>query len=328
MRKSLPDYIRRPWDNWAWDKRAWDERFDLFYHSIASNGVKIRRSSISSPDITWEVEGSNKGRIKSFIILGNPNDQIIFAANYTILGRFESSDKVWSSILSEVKKVKPGTYNGKEFLHSVVPSLGKFLLSNIKKEESTTEGVDHEVQEGGEYVTIESAPLKKQEPELFDFASRKATTKEINDVIEEITRSNASNGITTENIRNVFHFGNKPKEVLERPIFNSTDVEGPKLPEINGGLKILAIGTVCGILVGVLVVACVGLGYLWYRKNREGSYVKKVQKSNGETGNLSEQTQLEHSKATPKRKEKESLPSKVSNATSVTHLSSQTIAKY
>lgn len=317
---------------------------------------------MSSTDTTWEVEGSNKGRIKSFIILSNPNNQIIFAANYTILGRFESSNKVWSSILSEVKKVKPGTYNGKEFLHSVVPSLGKFLLSNIKKEvsttenmqnskpvtesaiidstttklsdlnqreESTTEGVDHEVHEDSEYVTMEPTPLKKQEPELFDFASRKATTKEINDVIEEITRSNASNGITTENIRNVFHFGNKPKEVLERPIFNSTDVEGPKLPEINGGPKMLAVGIVIGILGIVLAVAFVGsVCFTWHRKNREGSYIKKAQKSNGETGNLSEQTQLEHSRAIPKIKEKKSLPSKVSNATSVTHLSSQTIAKY
>lgn len=184
----------------------------------------------------------------------------------------------------------------------------------------TTEGVDHEVQEDSEYVTIESAPLKKQEPELFDFASSKATTKEINDVIEEIIRSDASNGITTENIRSVSRFGNKSKGMLERPIFNSTDVEGPKLPEINGGqyIRISAAGIAGGIFGGVLAVAFVGLVYfIWHRKNREGSYdVEKAQRSNGETESLSE------------NKERESLLSKVSNATSVAHLSSQISTEY
>ncbi|WP_349967063.1 hypothetical protein [Wolbachia endosymbiont of Armadillidium arcangelii] len=48
--------------------------------------------------------------------------------------------------------------------------------------------------------------------------------------------------------------------------------------------------------------------------------LKKAQRSNGETASLSEQAQLEHSRATPEAEERESL---LSNATSVAHLSSQ-----
>lgn len=175
---------------------------------------------------------------------------------------------------------------------------------------STTEGVVHEVQEDSEYVTMESAPLKEQEPELFDFASSKATTQEINDVINEIEESNASDGITPEDIS---RFGHNSKEVLDHSIFNSTDVEGPKLPEINGG-QYIGIAGIAGGILGMLVLGAVGgLGYLiWHRKNREGSYdVEKAQRSNGETESLSE------------NKERESLLSRVSNATSVAHLSSQ-----
>ncbi|KLT23085.1 hypothetical protein wVul_0288 [Wolbachia endosymbiont of Armadillidium vulgare str. wVulC] len=189
---------------------------------------------------------------------------------------------------------------------------------------STTEGVDYQMKEDSEYVTIEPASLKKQEPELFDFASSKATTKEINNVVGEVVRSNASNGIATENIRSVSRFDSNSKEVLEHPIFNSTDVEGPKLPEINGGqyIRISVAGIAGGILGGVLAVAFAGLGYfIWHRKNREGSYdVEKAQRSNGETASLSEQAQLEHSRATPEAEERESL---LSNATSIAHLSSQ-----
>ncbi len=178
----------------------------------------------------------------------------------------------------------------------------------------TTEGADYQMKEGSEYVTIESASLEKQE---FDFASSKATTQEINDVINEIKESNASDGITLEDIS---HFGHNSKEVLEYPIFNSTDVEGPKLPEINGGqyIRISAAGIAGGIL-GMLVLGAVGgLGYLiWHRKNREGSYdVEKAQRSNGETESLSED------------KEREPLLSRVSNATSVAHLSSQISTEY
>lgn len=191
---------------------------------------------------------------------------------------------------------------------------------------STTEGVDHEAQEDSEYVTIESAPLKEQE---FDFASSKATTKEIKDVINEIEESNASDGITPEDISSVSRFDHKSKEVLEYPIFNSTDVEGPKLPEIQGpsGGQGTAAVIAGGILGGVLAVAFVGLVYfIWHRKNREGSYdVEKAQKSNGGAESLSEQAQLEHSRATP---ETESLLSEVSNATPVAHLSSRISTEY
>ncbi|WP_410543042.1 hypothetical protein [Wolbachia endosymbiont of Tetranychus urticae] len=56
---------------------------------------------------------------------------------------------------------------------------------NSQLRESTTEEIDYQMQED---VTIESASLTKQE---FDFASSKVTTKEINDVINEIEESNA-----------------------------------------------------------------------------------------------------------------------------------------
>ncbi|GFR20231.1 uncharacterized protein TNCT_526351 [Trichonephila clavata] len=176
----------------------------------------------------------------------------------------------------------------------------------------TTEGADYQMKEDSEYVTMESAPLKKQE---FDFASSKAITQEINDVINEIKESNASDRITPEDIS---HFGHNSKEVLEYPIFNSTDVEGPKLPEINGGQYIGIAGIAGGILGGVLAVAFAGLGYfVWHRKNREGSYdVEKAMK------NLPEQAQLEHSGSTSE------IESLLSNATSAEHLSSQISTEY
>ncbi|WP_375604224.1 hypothetical protein NOX90_01085 [Wolbachia endosymbiont of Anurida maritima] len=191
----------------------------------------------------------------------------------------------------------------------------------------TTEGVDHEAQEDSEYVTIESAPLTKQE---FDFASSKATAEKIDKVMDEIKKSNASDGITPENISSVSRFDHNSKEVLEYPIFNSTDVEGPKLPEINGG-QYIGIAGIAGGILGMLVLGAVGgLGYLiWHRKNREGSYdVEKAQKSNSEAESLSEQTQLEHSRATPETEERESLLSRVSNPTSVEHLSSRISTGY
>ncbi|GFY79814.1 uncharacterized protein TNIN_54661 [Trichonephila inaurata madagascariensis] len=263
--------------------------------------------------------------------------------------------KLLTNVFNNIKKLEISAYyDGKEFCNETFSPFIKALRdlnsqkttegtstagsTTIKlpdlnqREESTTEGVAHDVQEDSEYVTIESAPLKKQEPELFDFASSKATTQEINNVINEIEESNASDGITPEDISSVSRFDHKSKEVLEHPIFNSTDVEGPKLPEINRGqyIRISAAGIAGGILGGVLAVAFVGLVYfIWHRKNRQGSYdVEKAQKSNGEAESLSEnsdQTQLEHSRATP---ETESLLSEVSNATSVAHLSSRISIEY
>ncbi|WP_338406565.1 hypothetical protein [Wolbachia endosymbiont (group A) of Longitarsus flavicornis] len=251
--------------------------------------------------------------------------------------------KLLTNVFNNIKKLEIWTYyDGKEFCNETFSPFIKALrdLNSQKTTEgtstagstttkssnfnqlrgSTTEVVDYQMKEDSEYVTMEPAPLKKQEPELFDFASSKATTKEINDVIEEIIRSNASDGITPEDISSVSRFDHKSKEVLERPIFNSTDVEGPKLPEINGGqyIRISAAGVAGGIL-GMLVLGAVGgLGYLiWHRKNREGSYdIEKAQRGNGETESLSE------------NKERESLLSKVSNATSVAHLSSQISTEY
>lgn len=353
--KSLPENMR-----WI----GTNERFGRFYHLIASEGVKIHRFSdtISRNIVVFKVEGSDENCIKNFVIFSNSSNRkvIQIAVNFLELGRVKSSDKVWSSILSEARNVNPGTYNGTEFLDSVVPSLGKFLLSNIKKEEvgttknsqsvmesatigstttkpsdfkqleeSTTERVDHEVQKDSEYVTMESAPLKEQEPELVDFASSKATTKEIKDVINEIKELNASDGITPKNTSSVSSFDHNSKKVLEHPMFNSTDVEDPKLPEINGGqyIRISAAVIAGGILGGVLAVAFVGSVYfIWHRKNREGSDdVEKAQKSNSEAESLSEQIQLERPRATPKT---ESLLSEVSNATSVVHLSSRISTGY
>lgn len=203
----------------------------------------------------------------------------------------------------------------KTYLKSFMDELGKGSSQKLKERtdensqlrESTTEEIDYQMQED---VTIESASLTKQE---FDFASSKVTTKEINDVINEIEESNASYGITPEDISSVSRFDSNSQEVLDHSIFNSTDVEGPKLPEINGGQYIGIAGIAGGILGGVLAVAFAGLGYfVWHRKNREGSYdVEKAMK------NLPEQAQLEHSGSTSE------IESLLSNATSVAHLSSQ-----
>lgn len=217
----------------------------------------------------------------------------------------------------EIEKGKE--YNYREFkkiyLQNLVDELGKDSSKKLKERTdensqlrgSTTEEIDYQMKEG---VTIESASLTKQE---FDFASSKVTTKEINDVINEIEESNASYGITPEGISSVPRFDSNSQEVLDHSIFNSTDVEGPKLPEINGGQYIGIAGIAGGILGGVLAVAFAGLGYfVWHRKNREGSYdVEKAMK------NLPEQTQLEHSGSTSE------IESLLSNATSVAHLSSQ-----
>ncbi|MDR2978438.1 MAG: hypothetical protein LBU56_03420 [Rickettsiales bacterium] len=73
------------------------------------------------------------------------------------------------------------------------------LFNSSQVEESTNEEVDYETQEDSEYVAVELDYLEEQE---FDFTSNE-TTKEINYIMEEIKRSNASHGITTENIEYV-----------------------------------------------------------------------------------------------------------------------------
>ncbi|WP_254229581.1 hypothetical protein [Wolbachia pipientis] len=163
----------------------------------------------------------------------------------------------------EIEKSKE--YNYREFkkiyLKNLVDELGKDSSKKLKERtdensqlrESTTEEIDYQMQED---VTIESASLTKQE---FDFASSKVTTKEINDVINEIEESNASYGITPEDISSVSRFDSNSQEVLDHSIFNSTDVEGPKLPEINGGQYIGIAGIAGGIFGGVLAVAFAGL---------------------------------------------------------------------
>ncbi|MGL9717854.1 MAG: hypothetical protein ACR5K9_04075 [Wolbachia sp.] len=296
-------------------------KFKLFYRSIVKYGVGFNPEHQHDGLISFSVNRRggrvitiNRAKVSdiSFFYIEHDRDlpnvqynnrRII--TNFGLLEGFDPSDKVWSSILSEAKKVKPGIYGGKEFLNSVVPSLGKFLLSNIKTEvsttenmqdslpvtegvtigstttelsnssrleESTTEGVN-EIKEDSEYADVESAPLKQQEPY---FASNE-TSEEISDIIEEIKRSNSSNGITPENIEYIKNMTTKDhvfpdNGVSERPISNGTDVEGPKLAEIPGqsGAGISAVGVAVGALG--LLGAAMGFGYwLWNRKNREGS---------------------------------------------------------
>ncbi|MDR2609728.1 MAG: hypothetical protein LBC06_04015 [Rickettsiales bacterium] len=73
------------------------------------------------------------------------------------------------------------------------------LFNSSQSERPTTEKVEYEVQEDSKYFAVESDYLEEQE---FDFTSNE-TTEEINYIMEEIKRSNASHGITTENIEYV-----------------------------------------------------------------------------------------------------------------------------
>ncbi|WP_353287906.1 hypothetical protein [Wolbachia endosymbiont (group B) of Gerris lacustris] len=324
-----------------------------FYDSITNNGVEIKIISRSNNYMSFEVKGSYNSAVKSFAIkhsdgnghlspiesyrdiitlgsFGWVREENGYSKQSTDLCSFEQGTKNYellTNVFDNIKKLKINTYyDGKEFcnetfspfikaLHSQKITEGTStidittteLYNSSQLRGSTTEEIDYQMKED---VTIESASLTKQE---FDFASSEVTTKEINDLINEIEESNSSYGITSEDIRSVSRFDYNSKEVLEHPIFNSTDVEGPKLPERNGGQYIGIAGIAGGILGGVLAVAFAGLGYfVWHRKNREGSYdVEKAMK------NLPEQAQLEHSGSTSE------IESLLSNATSAEHLSSQ-----
>ncbi|QOD38272.1 hypothetical protein [Candidatus Wolbachia massiliensis] len=159
---------------------------------------------------------------------------------------------------------------------NTVSNITTELFDSSQSAEPTTEKVEYEIQEDSEYVAVEPDYLEEQE---FYFSSNE-TSEELSYMMEEIRRSNDSNGITSENIEyvknmtNVFHLGNKPEGIPERPIFNGTNVEGPKLPEIPGPRQ-YAGALAAGIAGGVfcMVVAVVGLGYwLWNRKSRENGY--------------------------------------------------------
>jgi len=176
------------------------------------------------------------------------------------------------------------------------------LFNSSQSEKSTTEKVEYEVQEGSEYFAVESDYLEEQE---FDFTSNE-TTEEINYIMEEIKRSNASHGITTENIEYVQDMIRKDVAVSSSrvtsrnvPAFSelsSTNATLPQLPNESG----IASTTVTGlstlsayIIVPVLLVAAaVTVGRCWFlrKQKREDSYdVEKAGVENKVEAQLSEE---------------------------------------
>ncbi|MDG7057236.1 MAG: hypothetical protein LKM43_03760 [Wolbachia endosymbiont of Penenirmus auritus] len=156
------------------------------------------------------------------------------------------------------------------------------LFDSSQSEEPTTEGVEHEMQEDSEYFTVEPAPLKQQKLDL----APDETTEEIKYVMEEIKRSNASNGITTENIeyvqdmtRDVTFSSGKvtSRNVPAFPELSSTNATLPQLPNESGiiGTTVAGLSTLSAYIIApVLLVAAVTVGGCWFlhKKKREDSY--------------------------------------------------------
>lgn len=173
------------------------------------------------------------------------------------------------------------------------------LFNSSQLEGSATEGVDYEVQEDSEYV---AAALKQQE---FDFASNE-TTEEIKHVMEEIKRSNASHGITTENIeyargmtrKDVAFSSSKAtsKNVPAFPELSSTNATLPQLPNESGiaGTTVAGLSTLSAYIIApvLLVAAAVTVGRCWFlrKQKREDSYdVEKAGVENKVEAQLSEE---------------------------------------
>ncbi|WP_250777973.1 hypothetical protein [Wolbachia pipientis] len=208
-------------------------------------------------------------------------------------------------MFNNIKRLGFSTYDGKEFCRETFSPFIKGMrnldsqrttedastignttaeLPDLKRlEESTIEAVDYKVQEGSEYFTVESAPLKQQKLDL----APDETTEEIKHVMEEIKRSNASNGITTENIECVQDMTRKnvtfsSSKVTSRnvPAFSklsSTNATLPQLPNESGiiATTVAELSTLNAYIIApVLLVAAVTVGGCWFlhKKKREDSY--------------------------------------------------------
>jgi hypothetical protein len=146
------------------------------------------------------------------------------------------------------------------------------LFNSSQLEESTTEELDYEVQEGSEYFAVESDYLEEQE---FDFTSNE-TTEEINYIMEEIKRSNASHRITTENIMDVVFRSNNftSRNVPAFSELSSTNATLPQLPKESGtaDTTVAGLSTLSAIASVLLVAAVTAVGWLLCKKKREDSY--------------------------------------------------------
>ena len=157
------------------------------------------------------------------------------------------------------------------------------LFNSSQSERPTTEKVEYKMQEGSEYFAVELAPLKQQKLDL----APDETIEEIKHVMEEIKRSNASHGITTESIEYARDMTRKDvafsfSKVTSRnvPAFSelsSTDATLPQLPNESGiiGTTAAGLSTLSAYIIApVLLVAAVTVGGCWFlrKKKREGSY--------------------------------------------------------
>ncbi|MDG7055637.1 MAG: hypothetical protein LJD31_03845 [Wolbachia endosymbiont of Menacanthus eurysternus] len=191
--------------------------------------------------------------------------------------------------LSDLKRLEESTIEAVDYETQAIREANTIgsttteLFNSSQLEESTTEELDYEVQEGSEYFTVESAPLKQQKLDL----APDETTEEIKHVMEEIKRSNASNGITTENIEYVQDMTRKnvtfsSSKVTSRNIpafseLSSTNATLPQLPNESGiiGTTVAGLSTLNAYIIApVLLVAAVTVGGCWFlhKSKRKDSY--------------------------------------------------------
>ncbi|MDN5248473.1 hypothetical protein [Wolbachia endosymbiont of Cimex lectularius] len=157
------------------------------------------------------------------------------------------------------------------------------LFNSSQSERPTTEKVEYEAQEDSEYFAVEPAPLKQQKLDL----APDETTEEIKHVMEEIKRSNASHGITTESIEYARDMTRKDvafsfSKVTSRnvPAFSELSSTNATLPQLSNesgiaGTTVAGLSTLSAYIIApVLLVAAVTVGGCWFlrKQKKEDSY--------------------------------------------------------
>lgn len=229
-----------------------------FYNSITNDGVKIRTTSLYDGHIYYQVEGSH---VKAFFI-GYYNDRLYPASEGSSIIRLGSSS--WTNRDGSYYKQNVDLCSFKR--GSAGYSLLSDLFNSLTKLDFNTD------YDGKKFCNDTFLPFIKALLSLKDrIESTPTELPDLKQVIEEIKRSNFSNGITIQNIENVKNTTN----ILGDPIFNDTNVKRPKLLKISGSDK-ENIGTVTAgasivavaMLMTIAVVAI--FSYLSWSKKSKG----------------------------------------------------------
>lgn len=228
---------------------------------LRGNKIQIRLTSISNNYASFNVQGSNRGAIKSFSIgyydgdrlsdmIGNST--IIVATNRGKLGKFEPEDVnygLWSNAFNDIRNIEFNTpHKGEQFLDSVLPSLGRVLLgtnnplitgtSTVGTTTLSTETVSHDDPNYIFNIAIESStePIENNtSTELFDFASSKAEERSTTEGIDH-TMQGVHNYTSEHQIADgAFSIGNGTATWINRQtnrtgevsVFNGTNAVEP-----------------------------------------------------------------------------------------------------